>query len=443
MARLLAGIDVGTTSVKVLLMTPEGAERAVGRASTPWQQGDQGTQTTAEALTAATRDAFADALSQRPDDTVLAVGVASMAESGVLTDGNDVPLAPVIAWHDRRDEAELEALAADVGTDFSARTGLPLWTQWSLTKHRWLRAHHEPTRNAVRRYNIAEWVVRGLGGARTTELSLASRTGWLDLHTQQPWSDTLDWAGASPSLFADLTPAGAPQGFARTSGDLTRADGAVLTVAGHDHQVAAVGLGCHRPGDEFDSCGTAEAILRTTHSGLPAGVVAGLAGDGITVGAHAAAGRWCVLGATEGGRILGAVMDSLGYAPEDLARLDELAARSHDRPGAAVLERDGADVRVDPQASPGEVWRAATQVVTLQSAELSERISRVTGPPRAVVASGGWTHSAAFMRAKREREPGLRVSGVGEAGCRGAALFAGLAAGVYTDLEDLPAPDAD
>ncbi|MGB7447775.1 MAG: FGGY family carbohydrate kinase, partial [Ornithinimicrobium sp.] len=250
---LLAGVDVGTTSVKVLLMTHDGTELALGRAPTPWQQRDDRAATTAESLTSATRAALADALAQCPDDRVLAIGVASMAESGVLTDDRDEPVAPVIAWHDRRDEAELEVLTADFGAEFSARTGLPLWTQWSLTKHRWLRAHHEPTARATRRYNIAEWIVRGLGGDRVTELSLAARTGWLDLHTLRPWAATLDWAGARPSVFAELTTAGAPMGTATTSGELSAIDGAALTVAGHDHQVAAVGLGCHRPGDEFDS----------------------------------------------------------------------------------------------------------------------------------------------------------------------------------------------
>ena len=37
------------------------------------------------------------------------------------------------------------------------------------------------TARAVRRLNVAEWIVRGLGGDEQTEWSLASRTGWLDL----------------------------------------------------------------------------------------------------------------------------------------------------------------------------------------------------------------------------------------------------------------------
>jgi len=63
-----------------------------------------------------------------------------------------------------------------------------------------------------------------------------------------------------------------------------------------------------------------------------------------------------------------------------------------------------------------------------------------------VVAVGTWSLMTTLQGTVRNYAQlfAARVGvGVGEAGCRGAALFAGLAAGVYTDLEDLPAPDAD
>ena len=72
-------------------------------------------------------------------------------------------------------------------SDFSATTGLPLRQQWSLTKHRWLVDNVPSARSAVRRLNVAEWIVRGLGGDEATEQSLASRTGWLRLASGSWW----------------------------------------------------------------------------------------------------------------------------------------------------------------------------------------------------------------------------------------------------------------
>lgn len=436
---LLAGIDAGTTSVKALLLTPEGEEVAIGRAPTEWTSTAHGEETTGALLLQAAQDALADALRRSPDARVVALGVASMAESGILADSDDAPVGPVIAWHDHRDESQLEALQEDVGgARFSRRTGLPLWPQWSLTKHRWLREHVPAVASARRRYNVAEWIVRGFGGERASELSLTSRTGWLDLHQGTLWTEALDWAGASASLFGDLVPAGTALGRARAGGRMGAIDGAVLTVAGHDHQAAAVGLGCHRPGDEFDSCGTAEAILRTASPGLVEDVVESLTAQGITVGRHAVRDRWCLLGATQGGLILGKVMTALGVGRDGLAGLDRAAEGAADRPEAVTLGPGAGDVAIDRSATPGEVWRAATRAVSAQAARLSDVLSQAAGPRTGLFLAGGWTNSSALLRAKSETAGPLHRATTTEAGCRGAALFAGLAAGVYSTVTDMP-----
>lgn len=440
MARtLLAGVDAGTTSVKTLLLSPEGEEIAIGRAPTVWTATEHGHETSGQHLLEAARAALADALRQCPGDRVVAIGVASMAESGVLADAHDTPIGPVIAWHDHRNESELEDLQVDMGgARFSRRTGLPLWTQWTLTKHRWLRTHIPAVASARRYSNVAEWIVRGLGGERASELSLASRTGWLDLHTGAWWDETLDWSGASASMLADLVAAGTPTGTARGDGSLAALDGAVLTLAGHDHQAAAVGLGCHRPGDEFDSCGTAEAILRTTAPGLAEDVVEHLTGQGITVGWHAARDRWCLLGATQGGLILGKVMAALGIARDGLADLDRAARDAEDLPAAVTLGPRPGDVAIDASATAGEVWRAATRAVSEQAAGLSEALSRAGGVRTGLVVAGGWTNSSALMLAKSAAVGPVRRATTAEAGARGAALLAGLAAGLYSGFADMP-----
>lgn len=442
---VLVGIDAGTTSVKALLMTPDGRELAVGRAATTWRQTSTGADMSPDAITAAARSALADALSQQPDARVVGIGVASMAESGVLTDGDDHPLAPVIAWHDTRDVGELAELERDLGgEEFSRTTGLPVWTQWSLTKHRWLRRHVPATSRATRRYNIAEWIVRDLGGDPVSEPSLTSRTGWLTLSGER-YDAALDWAGAAPGLVGPLVEAGTPIGRvsrSRTtaSGPLAALDGAVLTVAGHDHQVAAVGLGSFHPGDEFDSAGTAEALMRTSAPELSADAVGELTRAGVTVGAHAAPGRWCLLGATQGGLILSRVLEQLGVGRDGMPALDRAALAAPDVPGSVTLGPGTADVSVDPDAEAAVVWRAATHAVTIQARELADRLEGVAGPRGDLVVAGGWTHSAALMAAKTQLLGAHRTSTVSEAGCRGAALFAGVAAGFYPELEAAPTP---
>lgn len=441
MQPLLAGLDVGTTSVKALLVTVDGTEVAVGRSPTLWTRTQEGTEADPWHFVAAAKQALADATSRVPDVTVSSLGVASLAESGVLVDAGDRPLAPVIAWHDDRDAGQLEALVGDIGRRrFSETTGLPLRTQWSLTKHRWLRDHRPDTAHAVRRYNIAEWVVRNLGGESASELSLASRTGWLRLGDGQPWAETLEWSGAPGGVLGTLVTAGTPLGRVTAADVPPGLRGATLTVAGHDHQAAVIGLGAFRDGDEVDSCGTAEAIVRTVPPGLSPAAVLALTEHGVTVGRHAVRDRLCLLGATQGGLVLQNVLAHLSVDRAGLAALDAAAARA--APGAAtvVVGSDAHDVSFEGSASPGAVWAAATLLVTREARGLSDALTAAAGPRGDLVVTGGWSHSAALMRAKASLLGSLSRVQVQEAGGRGGALLGGLAAGVYTDYDEFPVP---
>jgi sugar (pentulose or hexulose) kinase len=105
----------------------------------------------------------------------------------------------------------------------------------TLVKYRWMRDHWPDTARGVRWLNVAEWIVQGLGGEPAAELSLASRTGFYDLHERRQWADALAWADAPDGLAPDAVPAGTPMG--------ATSDGAVLAVGGHDHLAAAVGAG--------------------------------------------------------------------------------------------------------------------------------------------------------------------------------------------------------
>ena len=97
----------------------------------------------------------------------------------------------------------------------------------------------------MRRLNIAEYAVVLLGGDEACELSLASRTGWLDIQHQAWWPAALDFSGATEELMPPLVRAGEPLGRVTEGPDRLR--GAILTLAGHDHQAAALGAGVTRP----------------------------------------------------------------------------------------------------------------------------------------------------------------------------------------------------
>jgi sugar (pentulose or hexulose) kinase len=442
MAPLLVGLDVGTSSSKAVVYDDAGRPLAQGRSETRWTSTADGAEMDPAAVSDAAFEALALALDAAPRGPVAAVGVTSMGESGVLVDGHGRPLGPVIVWHDARDRAEVAGLTAAVGAEgFARHTGLPLRGQWSLTKHRWLLTHHPEVRVAVRRFNIAEWVVRRLGGEEAAEQSLASRTGWLDLATRSWWPEAMDWSGAPPSLMPELVTAGTPLGRAVAGPD--RLAGAVLTVAGHDHQAAAVGAGAAGPGDVLDSCGTAEALIRTVGVGLDPAAVVRLANGGITTGWHVLADRWCLLGGTQGGLALQRILALLGRTSADLAGLDR-DALAHEHPAVTVAGVEDETLTVSGvggTASPGELWRAALEAVTAQAGHIHAAMSEVAGDHRHLVVTGGWARSVALLAVKRRVLGELRTPAAGEAGARGAALLAGQAAGLWNGPAEFPAPD--
>jgi sugar (pentulose or hexulose) kinase len=442
---VLIGLDVGTTSSKAVVYTTEGHAVADGRAPTIWSTTASGVQMDARDLLAGAIEAVNQALARTSGVAVLGLGVASMGESGVLVDRHGRPVAPVIAWHDTRDRVELAELGARLGADtFSARTGLPFLPQWSLTKHHWLVRHHTEAAEAVRRLNIGEWIVHGLGGEEASELSLASRTGWLDLATRTWWAESLSATEMKESLLPPLVTAGTALGGVANSAVSTTLAGAVLTVAGHDHQAAAVGAGAVQAGDELDSCGTAEALVRTVQPNLPEETIAELARAGITTGWHVLAQRWCLLGGTEGGRTLQRVRALLGEDGEDLHALDAAAL------GVSPLDMRGLVLEVTSErvvvrganenTRPEHIWRSALEHVTREAKLTHVAMSRLSGPLGHLVVTGGWSNSRALLNVKRDMLGPLERSGVSQAGCRGAALLAGLAAGVYETTDQFPDP---
>lgn len=440
---LLVGVDVGTSSVKAAVCDTTGWELCHGGAPLEWRTNASGTEIEPRQVLRAIHTALSAALSAAPDGHVVAVGVTSMAETGVLLDGNGRPVAPLIAWHDARDDAERDRLGAELGAEtFSVTTGLPLSTQWSLTKHRWLRDHHAATTQAVRWLSIAEWVVHALGGDQAAEYSLSSRTGWLSLRDGTWWSAALEWSGATRDLLPPLVQAGTPLGRVGADRADKRLVGALLTIAGHDHLAACVGASAAGDGDILDSCGSAEALVRTVRPPLPDSAVAHLTEHGVTAGWHVLPDRLSVLGATRGGLFMREVLRLLG---RDLAQLPDL-----DR-SAMRLETGSPRVRFEPDstvplcgvgadATPAAVWRAALEAATEQAVRMRAIVSSAGGEQGTVVMTGGWSHSEAVVALRRQAFGGAERSPAVEAGARGAALLGGCAAGVFANPFELPAP---
>ena len=137
-------------------------------------------------------------------------------------------------------------------------------------------------------------------------------------------------------------------------------------------------------------------------------------------------------------RVLNAIgVDKDGLTALDAAALDAPQGRIH-------IEGIGTDAvhlrNLVDGVTPGEVWRAVVEAATDEVTKLHNSMTDIAGEHQEIIVTGGWSHSTALMAAKRRRLGTLRLSAVQEAGARGAAIYAGRAAGVLTSDGVFPDP---
>jgi sugar (pentulose or hexulose) kinase len=293
-----------------------------------------------------------------------------------------------------------------------------------------------------------EYVAWRLAGSAGTDFSLAGRTYAFDLQQREwdaPW---LAFWGLEADLFPPAQAAGTPAGAVGAAGRaLGLPAGVPVSVAGHDHVTAAYAAGVLAPEAVFDSMGTAETLVGT----LPQrGLTAADAALGLIYGCHVLPETLYWMGAlsASGGSVEWA-RALLGDEPLSYADFEALVEAAGPGPtgllffpylvGSASPHRDahvrGAIVGLGPGHGRAALARAVLEGAAYEL-EFARRVGeQAAGQPiRRLVAAGGGTRLRAWLQIKAD------VSGVAverfaepEATLLGAALLAGVGAGVYTD----------
>jgi sugar (pentulose or hexulose) kinase len=430
------GLDIGTTTSKALIRRLGHPGSLVVQRPTPWRA-EAGGRTELHGPAFLELSTELIGLAARAAETawgaiaIRAVSVGGIAESGILLDPAGRPAVPAIAWFDHRGEAEAARVrrAHPAFTDrFSGVTGLPWTFQATIAKLLWLRTgrHIAPGSSFL---SVPEWIVHGLGGERCREPSLASRTGLIDQSTGQPWADALAIADLPESLLPDELDAGRPAGFLRDGQVPACAAGAVLSVAGHDHPVAALGAGIGGE-DLFNSSGTADVIARTVPGILHESQRAQIVAARWSAGRHVVPDSTFLLAGVSGGLLLRRVLGALGADdPQAREALDEASCEMSAVPSGVIVEGDGRTdedvvIRVQDGATPAAVWTAATRHTARLTRQLLDDIEPVVGTHRAALAAGGWTRMRSVRIAKSAAIDRLGFSTEEEPGAVGAALLA-------------------
>ncbi|WP_084344282.1 FGGY-family carbohydrate kinase [Microbacterium resistens] len=453
MNEYMVGVDMGSTSIKLLVADPDGRQVLVASRRSPWTNREHGrTEMPATVAVDTVRELAREAdalLSADGPYRVRALGVSGMAEAGVLLDGTGRAVAPIMAWFDPRGAEEIAATPETFRAEFLGRTGLPVGPLASIAKILHLRENGAELRGRTF-LNVPEYVVHALGGPRVAEYSLVSRTGLLDQDDSTPWEAAFDVLGVGPDLLSERVGAGTAVGTISDDAMPAGFQGAVLTVAGHDHLVSAVAVGAVHSGQLYDSMGTAEALVRVLDAPLPFDARERLALAGINTVRHVLPGKYVLLAGTKSGLLMRRVLQLLGIADAaGRARIDEevmalplagtvaaggllvSGARNDDGVLKIVANSDGLD--------PAELFAATLLHGNDMCAELMDVMDREVVAPTSTVLTGGWSSMASVVRARRQVLPDVAVATHDEATAFGAALFAAYAVRVGADFESVAA----
>lgn len=452
---VLAGVDVGSSSVKSAVCTPDGQVLGTGTRPTPLGEADAG------ALVAAALAALADAVhaAGRPPD---AVGVTGMAETGVPLDAHGAPAGPLLPWTDPRGAGQAARLEETAGRgSLHAATGVRPSAKAPLATWRWLREHQPQVLDAMHAWaGAADLVAHALTGKLATDPTLAQRTMAYDVH-RGAWSgDLAALAGVRTAQLPPVRPSGDPAGTVTTAAARRvhglRA-GTPVAVAGHDHPVGAWAAGVRTAGAAADSMGTAEAVL--TLADAPPDPARALA-RGMGFGRHVDGEHWYVLAGTGScGALVEWCAGLLGLpdGPERPARFAELLAVAGPGPTGIVVEpylRGRSAPDPDPGRTlavhglraddgPARLALAVVEATAYQARWMAEEQAGLTGrrPHRAVLL-GGPVAQPRWLRVKAAVSPWqTAVLHQPLAPAVGAALLAGAGAGLCPPAA-LPTRDA-
>jgi xylulokinase len=281
------GIDVGTSSVKAILMDDAG--RVVDQATAPltvsrphplWSEQDPMDWWTAT-------NSAVSGLDRDRRKAVKAIGLSGQMHGATLLGADDRVLRPAILWNDGRSAGQCAALEASI-PDLGQITGNRAMPGFTAPKLQWVRDNEPDTFARVKKILLPKDYVRlCMTGDMASDMSDSAGTLWLDV-AKRTWSDgMLAATGLDRSHMPALFEGNEFTGHLRL--ELAEAWGmnrVGVVAGGGDNAAGAVGVGVVRPGEAFLSLGTSGVLFlaNASYSPNPAG--------GVHCFCHALPERW-------------------------------------------------------------------------------------------------------------------------------------------------------
>ena len=465
MPRFLGALDQGTTSSRFVVFDDEGSivgqhqlEHTQILPQAGWVEHD------AIEILERTRAVMLGGLraARLTARDLAAIGITNQRETTVVWNPKTgTPWYNAIVWQDTRTAPAVAGLASS--HEFLRRiTGLPPATYFSATKLAWILENVEGVGAAAARGEaiagtVDSWLVWNFtggpdGGRHVTDVSNASRTQLMNLATRQWDDEALAIFGIPPAMLPQICHSCDPAAFGVTRPGVPFADPVVIGGVLGDQHAALLGQACLGDGDTKNTYGTGNFLLMLTGR-TPVASTAGL----LTTIGHALPGESPSYALEGSVAVTGSAVqwlrDQLGII-RTAAEVEPLAASVPDTGGAYFVpafsglfapywrpDARGAVVGLSRFHTRAHLARATLEAIAFQTRDVVDAMTADSGTRVPVLkVDGGATVNNLLMQLQADvlGVPVVRPQ-VAETTALGAAYAAGLAVGVWKDVNSLRA----
>ena len=264
-AKTYLGIDLGTSEVKLLLLSSKNEvigvsskELTVSRPHPRWSEQNPSDWWNG------ILEALKELKSSHPAEfrCLSGIGLSGQMHGAVLLNKSGAVLRPAILWNDTRSDEECKELTQKAGYlhKIAGNLAMPGFTAPKLL---WIAKHEPQIFKQIDCVMLPKDYLRfRLTGEKVTDVSDAAGTLWLDVGKRQ-WSEGLITAcGLSVTQMPKLVEGNEDSGivlkeFAR---EWEIHEDVIVAGGGGDNAVSAVGIGATEPGDGFISLGTSGVL---------------------------------------------------------------------------------------------------------------------------------------------------------------------------------------
>jgi xylulokinase len=441
----ILGIDLGTSSVKVIILDTQGRTLSLSKSDYTVTAPQPGwSESNPDEWWSATVSAIQAAMTQAPQVKITAIGLSGQMHGLVLTNEEGLSVRPAMLWSDTRALDELELYRA-LPVSLLERLANPLVPGMAGPMLLWL-AHHEASsyEKAYRALQPKDWLRFRLTDEVATDPSDASATLLYDLQADN-WADNvIATLHLERRLLPPIIPSGAIAGSLSTSAAKALGLSAGLSVAtgAADTAAAILGTGLLTPGPIQLTLGTGAQLVQLRSQ--PA------ADQAMRTHLYRAAdgANWYAMAAVQNAglalnwvrQVLNATWDNL-YASADAVPpgadgLLFLPYLTGERPHHPVPTSTGAflGLRIDHRRE--HLLHAALEGVAFGIRIALDALPSTRKTTTLRLAGGGSEHPAWRQMLSDILNRELLTIDTPAASARGAALLGGIASGIWTDAQE-------